>query len=66
MSITAGRELRLPCDIMFGYKPKEDIAGMDYASKLGKIGDIHQRVRSNLKSAGDWMKEAYDVKANQK
>lgn len=64
-NVLFGRELRLPCDLQFGIKPGEDVAGEDYVSKLrAKMEDIHERVRSNIQSASDRMKENYDVKAD--
>jgi hypothetical protein len=63
-SIIMGRELRLPCDLKFGCPPGEDVAGEDYVSDLRrKMEDIHQRVRHNIQSASDRMKESYDVRA---
>ena len=63
-SIIMGRELRLPCDLKFGCPPGEDVAGEDYESDLRrKMEDIHQRVRHNIQSASDRMKESYDIRA---
>ena len=63
-SITMGRKLRLPCDLKSGCPPGEDVAGEDYVSDLRrKMKDIHQRVRHNIQSASNRMKESYDVRA---
>lgn len=63
-SIVFGRELRLPCDLKFGCKPNEDLAGEDYVTDLRKRMDgIHERVRANIQEASNRMKERYDVKA---
>ena len=41
-----GREVRLPCDLQFGSKPGEEVAGDDYVSKLkNKMHNIHENVR---------------------
>ncbi|KAJ8956752.1 hypothetical protein NQ318_014109 [Aromia moschata] len=64
-SIVMGRELRLPCDLMFGCTPGDDVAGEDYVSTLRqRMDNIHERVRSNIQSASDRMKETYDINAN--
>lgn len=61
-----GREMRLPCDLVFGSKPGEDIAGEDYVSDLRrKMEDTHELVRTNLKLASDRMKKYYDSRAEE-
>ena len=63
-NILFGRELRLPCDLVFGSKPGEDLAGEDYVTCLRKRMDgIHERVRSNIQDASDKMKDHYDIRA---
>ena len=63
-SIVMGRELRLPCDLMFGCPPAEDVAGEDYGSRLRqRMNDIHERVRLNIQTASDRMKQTYDIRA---
>lgn len=63
-NVLFGRELRLPCDLQFGCKPDEDVAGEDYISRLKRrMDDIHEKVRSNMQHASDRMKTRYDIKA---
>ncbi|POS82770.1 hypothetical protein EPUL_005785, partial [Erysiphe pulchra] len=63
-NVIFGREVRLPCDLQFGIRPNEDIAGEDYVATLRRrMDDIHERVRTNINAASDRMKERYDVKA---
>ena len=63
-NILFGRELRLPCDLIFGSKPGEDLAGEDYVTDLRRrMDDIHEQVRTNIQGASDRMKDQYDVKA---
>ncbi|GJQ79367.1 hypothetical protein Trydic_g16227 [Trypoxylus dichotomus] len=38
-NVLLGQELRLPCDLKFGFKPKEEMVGEDYVSKLRKRMD---------------------------
>ncbi|MCD1431043.1 DDE-type integrase/transposase/recombinase [Klebsiella pneumoniae] len=65
-SIVMGRELRLPCDLKFGSPPGDAVAGEDYVSELrDRMADIHERVRHNIQTASDRMKETYDVKASE-
>ena len=60
-----GRELRLPCDLMFGSPNVADQEVEDYADKLRKqIRDTHDLARERLKLASDKMKARYDLKAN--
>ena len=62
-STVAPSQARL-CDVKFGCPPGEDVAGEDYVSDLRrKMENIHQRVRHNIQSASDRMKEFYDVRA---
>ena len=54
----------LPCDLKFGCRPGEEVAGEDYVHTLRqRMDDIHQRVRLNIQSASDRMKEHYDIQA---
>lgn len=63
-SIIFGRELRLPCDLKFGCKPGEDMAGEDYVYELRKrMDEAHTQVRHNIQKSSDRMKETYDIKA---
>lgn len=58
--------MRLPCDLIFGCRPGEDIAGEDYVTDLRqKMDDIHELVRSHLQIASDRMKERYDIRAGE-
>ncbi|VEN45006.1 unnamed protein product [Callosobruchus maculatus] len=61
-SIVFGRELRLPCDLMFGCNPGDDVAGEDYVANLRRrMDEAHEKVRHNIRTAGDRMKMTYDV-----
>ena len=63
-NVLFGRELRLPCDLKFGFKPDEEVAGEDYVTNLRKrMDNIHEKVRTNIEGASDRMKERYDIKA---
>lgn len=65
-NVLFGRELRLPCDLKFGFKPNEEVVGDDYVSKLRKrMDEIHDRVRANIHEASDRMKEHYDIRATE-
>lgn len=63
-NILFGRELRLPCDLVFGSKPGEDLAGEDYVTDLRRrMDDTHEQVRRNMQDASDRMKDHYDIRA---
>jgi hypothetical protein len=63
-NILFGRELRLPCDLVFGSKPGEDLAGEDYVTDLRRrMDDIHEQVRTNIQASSGRMKDQYDIKA---
>ena len=63
--ILFGREPRLPCDLKFGFRPNENVVGDDYVSELRKrMGEIHDRVRENIRDASDRMKVRYDINTN--
>lgn len=60
-----GRELRLPCDILFGCPDREPSNVEDYTDELReKLLDIHELVRKKMDIASDRMKTRYDLKAN--
>jgi hypothetical protein len=60
-----GRELRLPCDLMFGAPPGKEQSVTGYTADLvEQIHDIHHFDRQNLKVASDRMKARYDQLAN--
>jgi hypothetical protein len=59
-----GRELRLPCDLLFGAPPDKESSATDYAAELGRLHDIHHYTRQHLKLASDRMKVRYDRLAN--
>ncbi|PNF24989.1 hypothetical protein B7P43_G08361 [Cryptotermes secundus] len=60
-----GRELRLPCDLLFGAPPDKEQPNTDYAADLvDNLHDIHNYARKNLKLASDRMKTRYDKLAN--
>jgi hypothetical protein len=60
-----GRELRLPCDLLFGVPPNKELPTTDYATDLvDHLYDIDSYARQHLKLASDWMKTLYDKLAN--
>jgi hypothetical protein len=60
-----GRELRLPCDLLFGVPPDKERSTTDYAAELvDHLHDIQQYARQNLKLARDRMKTRYDKLTN--
>jgi hypothetical protein len=59
------RELRLPCDLLFGVPPGKELPTTDYATDLvDHLHDIHYYARQHLKMASDRMKTRYDKLAN--
>jgi hypothetical protein len=49
-----GRELLLPCDLLFGAPPDKEESTTDYAVNLAeRLRDIHHFARQNLKKASD-------------
>jgi len=64
--IMLGREIRLPCDLEFGCKPGEEIAGEDYVVDLERKMDyIYGKVREHMQIASERMKTRYDLKASE-
>jgi hypothetical protein len=64
-SLVFGRELRLPCDLLFGVPPDKERPRTNYAAELvDHLHDIHQYARQHLKLASDRMKTRYDKLAN--
>jgi hypothetical protein len=60
-----GRELRLPCDLLFGAPPDKERPTTDHAAGLvDHLHDIHDYARRHLKLASDRMKTRYDELAN--
>jgi hypothetical protein len=60
-----GRELRLPCDLLFGVPPDKELPTTDYATDLmDHLHDIHNYVRQHLKLEIDRMITRYDKLAN--
>jgi hypothetical protein len=56
-----GRELLLPCDLLFGAPPDKEESTTDYAVNLAeRLRDIHHFDRQNLKKASDRMKARFD------
>lgn len=43
------------------FQSNEEVIGDDYISK----DEIHDRVRTNIYEANDWMEEYYDIKADE-
>ena len=60
-----GRELRLPCDILFASPSKELKNVIDYVDDLKeKLPGVHETVRHKIWVASDRMKTRYDLKGN--
>ncbi|MBJ5584764.1 hypothetical protein JGG81_25530 [Salmonella enterica subsp. enterica serovar Typhimurium] len=62
-----GRELRLPCDLLFGRPeyPEGDVC--DYVASLQeRLEKMHDFTRNNVQVATERMKTRYDVKATEK
>jgi hypothetical protein len=56
-----GRELRLPCDLMFGAPPDKEQSAAGYTTDLvEQLHDIQHVARQHLKIASDRMKARYD------
>jgi hypothetical protein len=56
-SLVFGRELRLPCDLLFGVPPDKERPTTDYVGDLvDHLHDIHNYVCQHLKLASDRMK----------
>ena len=63
--IVFGRELRLPCDLLFGSPLVQELETGDYVNKLRtNLLKTHAMVRERLYAAGKRMKTRYDAKAN--
>jgi hypothetical protein len=64
-SLVFGRELRLPCDLLFGVPPNKERPTTDYGADIvDHLHDIHNYARQHLKLANDRMKTRYDKLAN--
>jgi hypothetical protein len=60
-----GRELHLPCDLMFGAPPDREQSATSYAADLfEQLHDIHHFTHQHLKVASDRMKVRYDQLTN--
>jgi hypothetical protein len=60
-----GRELRLPCDLLFGAPPGKERPTTDHAAdSVDHLHDIHNYACQHLKLASDRMKTRYDKLAN--
>lgn len=63
--IVFGKELRLPCDLVFGSPNNEEMEAQDYADMLReKLRTIHAVASERIRLASDRMKARYDSKAN--
>jgi transposase InsO family protein len=61
-----GREMRLPCDLVFGCKPGE-VAREEYVGDLqNRMENIHNLVRGKLQLSSDRMKRYYDTRTMEK
>ncbi|XP_023703856.1 uncharacterized protein LOC111862580 [Cryptotermes secundus] len=64
-SLVFGRELRLPCDLLFGVPPDKELPTIEYAADLvDHLHDIHNYALKHLKLASDRTKTRYDILAN--
>jgi hypothetical protein len=64
-SLVFRRELRLPCDLLFGAPPNKEWPTNEHEVNLvDHLHDIHNYGRQHLKLASDWMKTRYDRLAN--
>jgi hypothetical protein len=60
-----GRELRLPCHLLYGVPPDKERPTLDHAADLvDHLQDIHEYVRQHLRHASDRMKIRNDKLAN--
>jgi hypothetical protein len=60
-SLVFGRELRLPCDLLFGVPPDKKRPTAYFAAELvDHLHDIHQYARQNLMLTSNHMKTRYD------
>jgi hypothetical protein len=60
-----GRELRLPCDLLFGAPPDKEHSTKDYVADLvERLHDTHHYARRHLREARDRKKARYDRLAN--
>jgi hypothetical protein len=60
-----GRELRLPCDLLFGVPPDKERPTTDYAADLvDHLHDIYNYARQHLKLSSDRIKTRYDKLVN--
>ncbi|KAK9874212.1 hypothetical protein WA026_002568 [Henosepilachna vigintioctopunctata] len=60
-----GRELRLPCDLLFGSPEEVRLEVGTYADELRlHLNQIHELVRDKIEASTDRMKTRYDLKAN--
>ena len=64
-NLVFGRELRLPCDLMFGSPPGAEQPAVDYVEGLvDRLHDAHEMARQHIQVASDRMKTRYDRRAN--
>ena len=62
--LTFGRELRLPCDLLFGRPPDAPSSPDQYLEDLqARLDGVHQFARERINVATDRMKTRYDIKA---
>ena len=62
-----GREIRLPCDLMFGSPGDKVESESEYAAQLrARLNEIHFVARNRIKAASDRMKTRYDRQSNMK
>jgi hypothetical protein len=64
-NLVFGRELRLPCNLLFGAPPDKEQSTTDYVADLvERLHDTHHYARRHLGVASDRMKDRYDRLAN--
>ena len=61
-----GRELRLPCDLLFGCPPDTPSSPEDYVQDLQtRLEDVHEFARGRINIATEKMKTRYDTRATE-
>jgi len=64
--ILFGRDLRLPCDLLFGRPPDAPSSPVQYVADLqARLEEVHQFARERMNIMTDRMKTRYDCKATE-
>lgn len=63
--VVFGREIRLPCDLLFGTPAREPLEVNNYVDEVREtLLNVHELVRDNIKMASEKMKNRYDLRTN--